>query len=179
MAEEQKQKQDVKIQDKKAEAGKAEETKAVKSAAENKAEVKKPEKEEKKVELSKNMQTVVDVVEKMTVMELADLVKALEDKFGVSAQAPTVVAAGGAATGGGAGGSAEEEKTSFTVVLSEFGANKIAVIKEIRTITTLGLKEAKELVESAPKPVKEGASKEEANKIKEQLEKAGAKVELK
>lgn len=136
------------------------------------------EKAEKKVALSKGSQTVVDTVEKMTVMELADLVKALEEKFGVSAQAPAVVA-GGAASGEGAAGAAEEEKTTFTVVLSEFGSNKIAVIKEIRAITTLGLKEAKDLVESAPKPVKEGATKEEAEKIKAQLEKAGAKVQLK
>lgn len=132
----------------------------------------------KKVALSKGSQTVVDTVEKMTVMELADLVKALEEKFGVSAQAPVVVA-GGAASGGGAAGAAEEEKTTFTVILSEFGSNKIAVIKEIRAITTLGLKEAKDLVEAAPKPVKEGATKEEAEKMKTQLEKAGAKVELK
>ncbi|MCK4463523.1 MAG: 50S ribosomal protein L7/L12 [Candidatus Omnitrophica bacterium] len=136
------------------------------------------QKAEKEVALSKGSQTVVDTVEKMTVMELADLVKALEEKFGVSAQAPAVVAAG-ASAGGGAAGAAEEEKTAFTVVLSEFGSNKIAVIKEIRAITTLGLKEAKDLVESAPKPVKEGATKEEAEKIKAQLEKAGAKVELK
>lgn len=133
---------------------------------------------EKKVELSKNMQTVVDVVEKMTVMELSDLVKALEEKFGVSAQAPQIVAAG-AIAGGAAGQAAEEEKTSFTVVLSEVGSNKISVIKEIRAITTLGLKEAKDLVEAAPKPIKEGATKEDAEKIKSQLEKAGAKVELK
>ncbi len=136
------------------------------------------QKAEKKVELSKGSQTVVDTVEKMTVMELADLVKAFEEKFGVSAQAPQVIAAG-VSSGGGAAGAAEEEKTAFTVVLSEFGSNKIAVIKEIRAITTLGLKEAKDLVESAPKPVKEGATKEEAEKIKAQLEKAGAKVELK
>ncbi|NQT23535.1 MAG: 50S ribosomal protein L7/L12 [Candidatus Omnitrophica bacterium] len=125
------------------------------------------------------MQTVVDVVEKLTVMELADLVKALEDKFGVSAQAPAAVVVGGATAGGGAGAGAEEEKTSFTIVLAEIGSNKIGVIKEIRSITTLGLKEAKDLVESAPKSVKEGATKEEAAKIKAQLEKAGAKVELK
>lgn len=140
--------------------------------AETKQEVK------EKVTLSKGPQTVVDTVEKMTVMELANLVKALEAKFGVSAQAPAVIAAG-VSSGGGAAGAAEEEKTAFTVVLSEFGSNKIAVIKEIRAITTLGLKEAKDLVESVPKPVKEGATKEEAEKIKARLEKAGAKVELK
>lgn len=140
--------------------------------AETKQEVK------EKVTLSNGPQTVVDTVEKMTVMELANLVKALEAKFGVSAQAPAVIAAG-VSSGGGAAGAAEEEKTAFTVVLSEFGSNKIAVIKEIRAITTLGLKEAKDLVESVPKPVKEGATKEEAEKIKARLEKAGAKVELK
>jgi len=171
------QKHDPKVQQK-AEV-KASAQKAPEVGAEKKAEAKAPTKEEKKVELTKNMQTVVDVVEKLTVMELADLVKALEDKFGVSAQAPAVVAAGGATAGGGAGAGAEEEKTSFTIVLAEIGSNKIGVIKEIRSITTLGLKEAKDLVESAPKPVKEGATKEEAVKIKAQLEKAGAKVELK
>ena len=148
-----------------------------KKAAEQKP-VETKQKTEKKIDLSKGSQTVVNTLEKMTVMELSGLVKALEEKFGVSAQAPVVVA-GGAASGGGAAGGAEEEKTTFTVVLSAFGSNKIAVIKEIRSITTLGLKEAKDLVEAAPKPVKEGATKEEAEKIKTQLEKAGAKVELK
>lgn len=142
----------------------------------------KPEekKEEKKIELSANMKSVVDTLEKLTVLELSDLVKALEEKFGVSAAAPMAMAgmamAGGAA---GAGAAAAEEKTSFTVVLADVGKNKIQVIKEIRAITTLGLKEAKDLVEAAPKPVKEGVTKEEAEKIKTQLEKTGAKVELK
>lgn len=133
---------------------------------------------DEEIKLSENMRTVVDAVEKMTVLELAELVKAFEKKFGVSAAAP-VMAAGVAVSGGGAAKAAEEEKSSFTVVLADVGANKIAVIKEIRAITTLGLKEAKDLVEAAPKPVKEGATKEEADKIKAQLEKAGAKVELK
>lgn len=137
--------------------------------------------EEKKVELSDKMKSVMETLEKMTVLELSDFIKALEEKFGVSAQAPMampgmMMAAGGA---GGAGEAAAEEKTAFTIVLADIGANKIQVIKEIRAITTLGLKEAKELVEAAPKPIKEGATKEEAEKIKAQLEKTGAKVELK
>lgn len=134
--------------------------------------------EEKKVELTASMKGVVENLEKMTVVELADLVKALEEKFGVSAQAPMAVAGMGMA-GAAGGGQQAEEKTSFTVVLADVGSNKIQVIKEIRAITTLGLKEAKDLVEAAPKPVKEGATKEEADKIKAQLEKTGAKVELK
>jgi len=181
MAEEQKKNEEQKQPEKKPEAKKPEEKKPV---AEAKAEQKpSPEKatataEEPEIELSESMKTVVETVEKLTVMELADLVKALEKKFGVSAAAPMAVAAG---VGGGAAGgaAAEEEKTSFTVVLADIGSNKIQVIKEIRAITTLGLKEAKDLVEAAPKPVKEGATKEEADKIKAQLEKVGAKVELK
>ena len=134
-------------------------------------------KEEKK-ELTKKMKDVLDTVESMTVLELADLVKALEDKFGVSAAAPVAVAAAGAA-GAGAGAAAVEEKSTFTVVLASAGANKITVIKELRTLTSLGLKEAKDLVDGAPKTVKEGATKEEADKIKKQLEAAGGKIELK
>ncbi len=111
----------------------------------------------------------------MSVMEIADLVNELEEKWGVSAAAPVAVAAGGAA----AGGAAAEEKTEFDVILASAGDKKINVIKEVRTITGLGLKEAKDLVEGAPKPVKEGVPKEEADKIKEALEKAGAKVEVK
>ena len=137
------------------------------------------ESEKKEIKLSGSMKTVVDTIEKMSVMELADLVKAFEEKFGVSAQAPAVMAAGIMPGAGAAGGAQAEEKTSFTVILADIGSNKIGVIKEIRAITTLGLKEAKDLVEAAPKPVKEGATKEEAEKIKAQLEKAGAKVELK
>ena len=149
-----------------------------KKVEETKTETAAPEKKND-VELSKNMKSVVDTLEKMTVLELADLVKALEDKFGVSAQAPIAVAGVGVAGGAGAGQAAAEEKTSFTVVLTDVGSNKIQVIKEIRAVTTLGLKEAKDLVEAAPKTVKEGATKEEADKMKAQLEKAGAKVELK
>ena len=119
---------------------------------------------------------VVEFLENLTLLEAADLVKELEDKFGVSAAAPVVM--GGPAAGGGDGGAAEE-KDEFTVVLTDFGAKKINVIKEIRGITGLGLKEAKDLVEGVPKEVKAGVPKDEANKIKEALEKAGAKVELK
>lgn len=119
---------------------------------------------------------ILETIESMTLLQVADLVKAFEEKFGVSAAAPVAVMAGGAAGGGAA---AAEEKTEFTVVLANAGDNKINVIKEIRTITGLGLKEAKDLVEGAPKTVKEGVSKDDAAKIKEQLEKAGAKVEIK
>ena len=114
-------------------------------------------------------------LDSMTVMELNELVKAIEEKFGVSAAAMAAPAAGG----GGAAAAAAEEKTEFNVVLLEAGANKVSVIKAVREITGLGLKEAKDLVEGAPKPVKEGVNKDEADKIKAQLEKAGAKVELK
>ena len=120
---------------------------------------------------------VVDFLENLTLLQAAELVKELEEKFGVSAAAPMVVAGAGAAAGAAA--ASNEEQTEFTVVLKEIGANKINVIKEVRGITNLGLKEAKDLVEAAPKPIKEGVSKDEANKIKEVLEKAGAKVELK
>jgi large subunit ribosomal protein L7/L12 len=118
---------------------------------------------------------IVDDLSALTVLEAAELSKLLEEKWGVSAAAPVAVAA----AGGGAAAAAEEAQTEFTVVLAAAGDKKIEVIKEVRTITGLGLKEAKDLVESAPKPVKEGASKEEAEKLKAQLEKAGAKVELK
>ncbi|MBE6371083.1 MAG: 50S ribosomal protein L7/L12 [Lentisphaerae bacterium] len=123
------------------------------------------------------MEQFISYVEKLSVLELSKLVKALEDRLGVSAAAPVAVAA--AAPGGAAPAAAAEEQTEFTVVLADVGASKINVIKEVRTITGLGLIDAKKLVEEAPKPVKEGISKDEANKIKEQLEKAGAKVEIK
>ncbi len=132
---------------------------------------------ENKVELTDKMKGMMDTIEKMTVMELADLVKALEEKFGVSAAAAVAVAAPGA--GAGAAAPAAEEKSTYTVVLVNAGASKIQVIKELRTITSLGLKEAKDLVDGAPKNIKEGATKEEAEKIKKQLEAAGAKIELK
>ena len=118
---------------------------------------------------------VIEYLSGLSVLDISKLVKALEEKWGVTAAAPVAVAAGPAA----AAAPAAEEKTEFTVVLAEAGANKIAVIKEVRAITGLGLKDAKDLVEAAPKPVKEGIAKDEAAKIKEQLEKAGAKVELK
>jgi large subunit ribosomal protein L7/L12 len=120
---------------------------------------------------------LVDDLSSLTVLEAADLAKMLEEKWGVSAAAAVAVAAGPAAGGGAA--AAAEEQTEFTVVLASAGDKKIEVIKEVRAITGLGLKEAKDLVEGAPKPVKEGASKEDAEKLKAQLEKAGAKVELK
>lgn len=123
------------------------------------------------------VEEILKMVEEMTVLELSELVKACEEKFGVTASAPMV---GAVPMAGAAGGGEEvEEKTSFTVVLTGAGANKIAVIKEIRAITELGLKEAKELVDSAPKSVKENIAKEEAEEIKKKLETAGATVELK
>ncbi len=124
-----------------------------------------------------DLQKIVDELSTLTVLEAADLAKMLEEKWGVSAAAAVAVAAGPAA--GGAGAAAAEEKTEFTVVLAAAGDKKIEVIKEVRALTGLGLKEAKDLVEGAPKPVKEGVPKEEAEKVKAQLEKAGAKVELK
>lgn len=123
-----------------------------------------------------NPQEIVDVVSKMTVLEVAGLVKAFEDKFGVSAVAPVAMAA---IPGAAQAGAVAEEKTEFTIELKDAGSNKINVIKEVRTITGLGLKEAKDLVEGAPKVLKEGVNKEDAQKIKQQLEKAGAKVEVK
>lgn len=122
---------------------------------------------------------VIDWLSGQSVIEISDLVKELEDKWGVSAAAPAAVALAAPAAGGDAGGGAAEEKTEFDVVLTEFGGNKIAVIKEVRGLTGLGLKEAKELVESAPKPVKEGVSKDEAAEVSKKLEAAGAKVEIK
>ena len=122
-----------------------------------------------------NKDKVIDYLSQMPVIELAGLIKELEEKWGVSAVAPVAVAAPGA---GGATAPAEE-KTEFDVTLTSVGGNKIAVIKEVRAITSLGLKEAKDLVESAPKPIKKGVSKEDADKIKVALEKAGAKVEVK
>jgi large subunit ribosomal protein L7/L12 len=124
-------------------------------------------------ELSENGKKVLEIVEKMTVLELADLVKVMEDKFGVSAAAPVAVAAAPAEAA-----PAEEEKSMFNIVLKEAGANKIAVIKAVREVTELGLKEAKDLVEAAPQTVKEGVKKEDAEAIKVKFEEAGAKVEL-
>ncbi|MGD8367507.1 MAG: 50S ribosomal protein L7/L12 [Desulfobacterales bacterium] len=123
-------------------------------------------------------QDVIDFIANMTVLELSELVKEMEEKFGVSAAAPVAVAAG-APAGDAAGGAAEEEKTEFDVILVSAGDKKIQVIKEVRAITGLGLKDAKALVDEAPKPVKEGMPKEDAEKMKAQLEAAGAQVELK
>ncbi|SHK45032.1 50S ribosomal protein L7/L12 [Paramaledivibacter caminithermalis] len=126
---------------------------------------------------SEKVLNLIEEVKNLTVLELSELVKALEEEFGVSAQAPVAMAAMPVA--GGAGAEAAEEKTEFDVILASAGAKKIGVIKVVREITGLGLKDAKALVDGAPKPVKEGASKEEAEEIKAKLEEAGASVELK
>lgn len=123
------------------------------------------------------VEEVLEVIKGMTLIELRDLNKAIEEEFGVTAAAPVAMAAAPGAGGGAA--AEEEEQDSFTIVLTDFGANKIGVIKVVRELTALGLKEAKDLVEAAPKPIKEGATKDEAAKAKAALEEAGAKVELK
>lgn len=128
---------------------------------------------------TEKMNELIKSIENMSVLELSDLVKALEEKFDVKANMPMMAMPAGGAAAGGAAAAAVEEKTSFTVVLTNSGANKIAVIKEVRTMTSLGLKEAKDLVDAAPKPVKEGVTKEEAAEMKKKLEAAGATVELK
>jgi large subunit ribosomal protein L7/L12 len=123
---------------------------------------------------------ILDAISNMTVLELSDLVKAVEEKFGVTAAAPVAMAAAAPAAGGdGAAAGATEEKTEFDAVLTEVGANKILVIKAVRELTGLGLKEAKDLVDAAPKAVKEGVTKEEADQVKEKLAEAGATVEIK
>ncbi len=131
--------------------------------------------EETKVEVSAEMEKIISAVENMTVLELSKLVKALEDRLGVSAAAPVAVAAAAPA----AAAAAAEEKTEFDVILTSFGEKKVGVIKEVRSITGLGLKDAKDLVEAAPKAIKEGVAKDEADKIKAQLEGVGATVEVK
>jgi len=131
--------------------------------------------EEKNVEVPEKFASLVSSIEKLSVLDLAELVKVLEEKFGVSAAAPMMAMAAAPA----AGGAAAEEQTSFTVELTDAGANKIGVIKAVRALTSLGLKEAKDLVDGAPKVVKEGASKEEAEAAKKALETEGAKVTLK
>ena len=123
-----------------------------------------------------SVQEILESIEKLTLIEAAELVKAMEEKFGVSAAAPVAVAAAPAAAGAAP---AADEASEVTIVLASAGANKIAVLKEVRAITGLGLKEAKDLVDGAPKPVKEGVKKEEADAIKKQLEAAGATVEIK
>ena len=122
---------------------------------------------------------VFDELGKMSVLDLVELKKKIEDEWGITAAAPVAVAAPGAAAGGGDGAAAAEEQTSFDVVLTNAGGQKIQVIKVVRAVTGLGLKEAKDLVDSAPKPVKEGIAEDEANSIKAQLEEAGAAVEVK
>ena len=139
-----------------------------------------PEEKGGGVALSPKLEEVARTIEGLTALELSELVKGLEDRLGIQAAAPMaagMMMAPGAVAGGAA--EAAEEKTEFDVVLTEAGAQKIAVIKEVRAATNLGLKEAKDLVEGAPKPVKEGISKEEAEELKKKLEAAGAKVELK
>jgi large subunit ribosomal protein L7/L12 len=125
---------------------------------------------------SEKMEGIIKTIEEMSVLELSDLVKTLEEKFGVSANMPMMAAPAAGAAGAAP---AAEEKTSFTVVLTSAGANKIAVIKEVRTMTSLGLKEAKDLVDGAPKPIKDGVTKEEAEEMKKKLVAAGATVDLK
>jgi large subunit ribosomal protein L7/L12 len=132
--------------------------------------------EQANVEVSQEMENFISYVEKLSVLELSKLVKALEERLGVSAAAPVAVAAAAAPA---AAAPAEEEKTEFDVILAEIGSNKIGVIKAVKEIAGLGLKEAKELVESAPKAVKQAVSKEDAAKIKAAIEAAGAKVEVK
>jgi large subunit ribosomal protein L7/L12 len=129
---------------------------------------------------TERIEELIKSIEGMTVLELSDLVKALEEKFGVQANMPMMAAAVAGAPGLAAGAApAQEEKSTFAVVLATAGANKIAVIKEVRAMTSLGLKEAKDLVDAAPKPIKEGVPKEEAEEMKKKLEAAGATVELK
>jgi large subunit ribosomal protein L7/L12 len=120
---------------------------------------------------------VIEFIANMSVLDLSELIKEMEDKFGVSAAAPVAMMAAGPGAGGGA--EEAEEQTEFDVILTAFGDKKIQVIKEVRALTGLGLKDAKELVDGAPKPVKEGVAKEEAEKVKAQLEEAGAQVEVK
>jgi len=129
--------------------------------------------EDKKIEVPAKFKSLVEEIEKMSVLDLAELVKILEEKFGVSASAPAMMMAAGPAA------AAVEEKTSFDVEITESGANKINVIKAVRELTELGLKEAKDLVDAAPKVVKEGVKKEDAEAMKKRLEEAGAKVTLK
>ncbi|MEA1962695.1 MAG: 50S ribosomal protein L7/L12 [Patescibacteria group bacterium] len=137
----------------------------------------KADEKEKTVEVPAKFKSLVEEIEKMSVLDLAELVKILEDKFGVSAAAPAMMMAGVAA--GAGAGEEVEEKSSFDIELTETGSNKIAVIKAVRVITEIGLKDAKDMVDAAPKVIKEGVKKEEAETIKKQLEEAGAKVTLK
>lgn len=130
------------------------------------------------VTLDDKTQKIFDEIKELSFLQTANLVKAFEDEFGITAAAPVAAVAAAPAGGGAAAGGADDEEKEFTVVLADAGANKINVLKEVRAITGLGLKEAKDLVDAAPKPVKEGVKKDEAAQIKEKLEAAGAKVEL-
>jgi large subunit ribosomal protein L7/L12 len=152
-----------------------EKSKATKAKASTKAPAKTA-----KAKGSSSFDDIMNTIKNMSVLELAELVKALEEEFGVTAAAPVTVAAsaGAAAVEAGAPEAEAEEKTEFTVILKDFGANKINVIKAVRELTSLGLKESKDLVESAPKPVREGINKDEADSTKEKLEAAGATVEV-
>jgi len=147
-------------------------------AEEAKPKAAKPAAKEAKAGKGKSIDEIMETVKNMTVLELSELVKALETEFGVTAAAP-VMAAGAAPGAAAEAAPAEEEQTEFTVILKEIGANKINVIKAVRELTSLGLKESKDLVEGAPKPVKEGVSKEEAQNAKQKLESAGATAEVK
>jgi large subunit ribosomal protein L7/L12 len=156
------------------------EEKEKKEKTEKAAEEKAPKAVKESSKKGLSQEDILNAIENMTVIELSELVKAIEEKFGVSAAAMVAApAAGAAAAGGGEAAAAEEEQTEFTVNLKSAGAQKIQVIKEVRTITGLGLKEAKDLVDGAPNAVKEKISKDEAEKIKKQLEGAGAEVEIK
>ena len=163
-----------------------EETKTAEAEAEEAAPTEKETKPKSttggKTSVANKIDQVFDLIKEMTVLELRDLNKRIEDEFGVTAAAPVAIAAAPAAaasaSGGGAPAEAEEEQTEFTVTLKDFGANKINVIKAVREVTTLGLKEAKDLVESAPVAVKEGVNKEDAETAKKKLEEAGATVEM-
>lgn len=125
------------------------------------------------------MDEIIQAIEEMSVLDLSQLVKALEERFGVTAAAPMAVAAAPGAADGGGAAAAEDEQTEFDVILTEVGANKVQVIKAVRELTSLGLKEAKDVVDAAPKPVREGVTKEEAEAAKARLEEAGAKAEVK
>jgi len=155
------------------------EEKEKKDKTEKAAEEKAPKAVKESAKKGLSQEDILNAIENMTVLELADLVKAIEEKFGVSAAAMVAAPVAGAAAGGGEAAAAEEEQVEFTVNLKSAGAQKIQVIKEVRTITGLGLKEAKDLVDGAPNAVKEKISKEEAEKIKKQLEDAGAEAEIK
>ncbi len=171
MAEEQKQEE--KKEEKKQEPSKQEES----AGEESKQEEKTEQASEKEVEVPAKFKSLVEEIEKMSVLDLAELVKILEDKFGVSAAAPAMIMA--APGSGGAEGDAVEEKTEFTVELTDAGSSKISVIKVVKELTGLGLADAKALVDSAPKAIKEDVNKEEAEEMKKKIEEAGGKVELK